>query len=262
MKKNLLNNRRLISVIALIVLITLLIQIQFSAAVTTSTVTFDFDTSDPMLVEGQSTPFAQSSGGLTASISSPSNPAAFSIQSYSTTFIKLEQFSGKYLYDNNPTRDILDIKFDNPIFGVNFTFATVELHGGANAQPSNLDLIAYANTTLVGSTSASGSFTTSSYPQGTLSFISAEPFDWIRISLPSQSSGATDFFVDNLVVTIVSPSSSSLTQDSSQSPSISTDSSSSSTPNTLEFGTLILVPIILAVAILAVFLIRRHHAKI
>jgi hypothetical protein len=171
--------------------------------------TFDFDTGSPVLAEGRGTPFTQTSGSVSASFSSPSDPAAFSVQSYGTTFYTLSQFSGKYLYDNNPSRDILDIKFNAELVGINFTFATIELHGASTDQTSNLLLTAYENTTLVSSTSAYGSFGNDSYPQGKLSYSSGEPFNWVRISMPAQASGATDFLVDNIIITFVSSPSTS-----------------------------------------------------
>ena len=54
-----------------------------------TTITYDFNTGQPVLAEGQNTPLNQTSNGVTAHISSPSDPAAFSIQSYDTTFYTL-----------------------------------------------------------------------------------------------------------------------------------------------------------------------------
>jgi len=174
-----------------------------------TTITFNFDTGSPSLIEGQNTPISQTSNGLTASFSAPSDLAipAFSIQSYDTTFIKLPQFSGRWLYDNKPSRDLLEIKFSQQLTSINFTFATLEYHGGPSTEPSNITLIAYVNstdTTPVGSTSVHGTFISALYPQGTLSFNSGgRPFNLVRIEIPYVPQGATDFFLDNIIVTTI-----------------------------------------------------------
>lgn len=169
------------------------------------TINFDFDTCFPLLGETQNTPLNQTSSGVTACFSSPSDSAlapAFSVQSYDTTFIELSQFSGKYLYDNKPSRDCLDIVFSQQLTSISLTFATVEHH----TEPSNITLTAYMNstdTTPAGLTTARGTFSNGLYPQGALSFNSGDqPFNLVRIEIPYQGpQGATNFFVDNIVVT-------------------------------------------------------------
>jgi hypothetical protein len=170
-------------------------------------VTFDFDTDDPLLAEGQNLPFNQTSDGITAYFSSPSDTAvasAFSIQDYETTFITLSQFSGKYLYDNKPSRDILEIRFSQQLKSISLTFATYEYQTG----PTTITLTAYVNsaeTTPMGSASARGTVLTGLYPQGVLSFDSGgQPFDIVRIEIPSEGSGeTTNFFVDNIRVKLM-----------------------------------------------------------
>jgi hypothetical protein len=167
-------------------------------------VTFDFDTGNPLLSEGQNLPLNQTSEGITAYFSSPSDTlvaSAFSIQSYKTTFITLSQFSGNYLYDNKPSRDTLEIKFSQQLKSISLTFATIEYRAGPNA----IKLTAYVNstdTTPAGSASARGTVLTGLYPQGVLSFDSSgQPFNIVRIEIPSQGSGeTTNFFVDNIRV--------------------------------------------------------------
>jgi len=174
------------------------------------TVTFNFDTGTPAL-SSQPTPFSQTSNGVTATFSSPSDAAAFSVQRYETTFIKLSQFSGNYLYDNKPSRDALDIKFDVPITSITFTFATFEFHG-ATGEPSVITLQAYMDstaTTPIGSATAHGTWPTGdAYPQGTLSYNSNnQQFNMVRIELLYQGTiAANDFSLDNvLIVTASSP---------------------------------------------------------
>lgn len=172
-----------------------------------ATITFNFDKGSPVLVETQNTPFNQTVGNLTAFFSSPSDKsrAAFSIQSYSTTFVSLSKFSGKWLYDNQPVSDILEISFSQPLASLSFTFATVEYHGGAGTQPSNITLTAYmdsTNTNPIGQVSANGDFSNDPYPQGKLSLDSAnKPFNIVRIEVPYQgANGAKDFYIDNIKV--------------------------------------------------------------
>ena len=124
----------------------------------TIAIDFDFDTGSPLLVATQSTPFTQTSNGVTALFDSPSDPAAFSVNSLDASGLKLSQFSGKYLYDNKQSRDILDIEFSTDIIAVKFTFATVETQGEAITLPSNIDVTAYKNTILVGNNRTQGSF--------------------------------------------------------------------------------------------------------
>lgn len=172
-------------------------------------VTFDFDTGNPVLAEGQNLPFNQTSEGVTAYFSSPSDTvqaSAFSIQTYETTFITLSQFSGKYLYDNKPSRDILEITFSQQLKSISLTFATVEYQ--TDPGPTDVTLTAYVNTAdsnPTGSASARGTVLTGLYPQGVLSFDSSgQPFNMVRIGIPSEGAGeTTNFFVDNIKIELM-----------------------------------------------------------
>lgn len=167
---------------------------------------FDFDTGTPILAETSNTPLNQTSQGVTAFFSSPSDNAnpAFSIQSYDTTFVSLSKFSDKWLYDNQPSTESLDIVFNRELTSIKLTFATVEYHGGSGTKPSEIVLTAYKdgiNTTPLGKASASGFFTSDPYPQGIISFDSKQPFNMVCIELPFQGpNSAKDFFVDNIIV--------------------------------------------------------------
>src|SRR5512135_1087524 len=88
-----------------------------------SAVTFDFDTGTPALSLGQGTPFDQTSGGVTATFSSPA-AQAFSVQTDASTNFKLSKFSGHYLYDNTLNGNALDIKFSQPVTSITLAFAT------------------------------------------------------------------------------------------------------------------------------------------
>ncbi len=167
-----------------------------------SMITFDFDHALPVLYEGQNIPFTQESNGLTATFSSPTDPAAFSIQSYDTTFYTLSQFSGKYLWDNKAVRNIVEITFSQMISQISLTFATVEYHGVGNVdEPSLMRLDAYKDSLLVGSSTAQGVISSDIYPEGTLSFTSSgNAFNRVTIQLASSTGQTTEFFIDNVIV--------------------------------------------------------------
>ena len=179
---------------------------RFAYAATPFTVKFDFDTCTPMLAEGQNIPLNQTKGEVSAYFNSSSlyGPNAFYVASYSTTFAQLSSFQSKYLYPKTNYRDSLDIMFNMPITSINFTFATVEYHGGATVEPSNVTLTAYMDstaTTPVGTTRARGTWPTGDYwPQGTLEFNSTQPFNLVRIELPYQGANAASaFLIDNVI---------------------------------------------------------------
>jgi hypothetical protein len=169
-----------------------------------TTITYDFDNGNPVLFEGQNTPFSQMSGGVTAYFSSPSDPAAFSVQSYRTTFYTLSEFSGNYLFDNKIPRDILYISFSQPITDITLTFATVEYHGPGHVdKPSTMKLTAYKDSinNTIGSATAKGIVSNNLFPQGELSYDAGEQsFNIIRIEMLFQQPGGTDFLVDNIIV--------------------------------------------------------------
>jgi hypothetical protein len=169
-------------------------------------VTFDFDSGSPTPLLRQSTPVDLTAGDITAHFSSPTDPAAFSIQDHSTTNFNLSLFSGNYLVVNTVERSILNIKFSKPLVGITLTFATIDYHDpGAGGTASTIQLTAYNGSstgTPLGSVNAHGTFSADSYPQGTLSFRAAnQPFDTVAITVPFMPQGATGFLVDNVVVT-------------------------------------------------------------
>ena len=195
--------------VSVIVLSTLMaaLTLKFVVAQMTFPAIFDFDNGTPTLVESQGTPLSQVSNGVTAYFNSTSDPAGFSVQSYGTTFFQLSQFSGKYLYDNKQSRDTLEISFNASVTSINFTFATIEFHGGPGVDPTNITLTAYAgstNSTPIGLAVARGTWPSGdTYPQGTLTFNSPnQQFNIVRIELPYQgASAAVDFLIDRVAVT-------------------------------------------------------------
>ena len=197
------------SVIAAVILIAALhiaITSTFAFAQTPFASSFDFDTGVPILSVFQGTPLNQTSGAVTAYFNSTSDPAAFSVQSDSTTSYKLSQFSGKYLWDSKSSRDSLDIRFNVPLNNITFAFATIEFEGGPTSQPSNITLTAYMDsiaTVPIGSMKARGTWPSGdTYPQGNLTFVSgSQQFNLVRIELLFQGvSAASDFLMDNITV--------------------------------------------------------------
>ncbi|MCW4029775.1 MAG: hypothetical protein NWE92_09055 [Candidatus Bathyarchaeota archaeon] len=175
----------------------------------TPTITFTFDNGQPILTTKQNTPIIQTVDNLTLLISSPNDKKspAFSIQSYETTFVRLSQFSGNYLFDNKPTSEALTLQFDQCLCSIQLTFATIEYCGGEGTNPSRITLTAYRDTmdsTPIGENSAEGVFGVDAYPQGTLTFDSTTPFNVLKVELPIQGPDkAKDFYIDNISVRIV-----------------------------------------------------------
>lgn len=163
---------------------------------------FDFDTGSPTLSVGAGIPFGQLANGITATFSSPQG-SVFSIQTDGSTGWKMSQFSGHYLYDNNLNSNALDIQFDHELGGIYFVFATADFH--QTEVPTTLQLTAYENSTAntpVGTASAHGTYGGDTMPMGTLSFNSVAPFNLVRLSIPYQPLGASDFFVDNIMAAV------------------------------------------------------------
>lgn len=171
------------------------------------TAIFDFDSNDPPLNLGQNTPFSVAVNGVLATFKSPTNPAAFSVQSASTTSFKLSKFSGKYLFDNDMARNPLIIEFNRTISSISISFATIEYHGAPGREPTPLAMSAYLTSktpNLVATVTARGSWPVGdSFPQGSITFNSSgEPFNLVRIDLVVEDlASANDFLVDDIVVT-------------------------------------------------------------
>ena len=162
--------------------------------------TFDFDTGEPTLSIGQTTPFEQAAGELTAYISGTNDPA-FSVANDFISGWVLSKFLNNYLSTSMP-EGVLDIQFSQPVTKLNLTFATFDFQDVV--APTPLRLTAYANSTAtpaVGTITATGTHSgNDSMPMGTLAFASATPFSLVRITLPPSLLGTTEFMVDNLNV--------------------------------------------------------------
>lgn len=164
-------------------------------------VTFDFDTGTPSLARGEGIPFDQTSKGVTAHFSSPQGNA-FSVQNDASTGWKMSQFSGLYLSDNNLNSNFLDIEFNTDLTSITLTFATADFQ--QVEVPTTIELKAhegYFNSPLVGSATAHGTYGGDTMPMGTLSFGSSAPFNVVRLGIPYAPLAASDFLVDNVIVT-------------------------------------------------------------
>jgi hypothetical protein len=167
--------------------------------------TFNFDTGTPGLSTGQNAPFDQTSGVVTAHFSAPAGAGIYSIQTDASTGFTLTQFSGHYLYPNNPNRNLLDIKFTKPLSSITFTFATADFP--PIETPTPVVLTAYVDSTgnpAVGSAIAQGVYNlTDTLPMGTLSFSSLPGQSFNLVEIGIQPGGGTGFLLDNITVTLV-----------------------------------------------------------
>lgn len=172
------------------------------------TATFDFDNSTPALNLRQTvvSPVAQTDpSGVTATFSSPEG---FSVQDYTTTFLILSSFSGKYLMSNHNDASLnhLDISFNQPLTRISLTFATVDANQVEN--PTQLQLNAYNNSTLVGSVAVPSSYANvppDSKPIGIIDFTStSQTFNMVElVTAPNQPNGVKGYLVDDINVSAV-----------------------------------------------------------
>lgn len=149
-----------------------------------STAVFDFE-GDALF---KSTAFTDTVGGLSATFSSTGDPGGFQV---AASFFKT--LTGKVLLDPGPAgKDTiaLSIAFGQDLSSVSMAFAT----NGAGS----LDMEAFDNGVLVGSTSATGAVPAGfGFPEGTIGF-GGVAFDTIVLF-----SRLPDFAIDNISATTV-----------------------------------------------------------
>jgi hypothetical protein len=166
--------------------------------------TFDFDNCNPVLHAGIGTPLDQTCSGVTAHFSSPYDGyqgGGYSVQNHDTTFWNLHLFYGNYLMPNGLNPGALDIRFNQSLYSIGFDFATADFN--QNEVPTTIQMDAYFNSTLVGSTQAHGAYgyPGDTMPMGSLLFDSGgKAFNSIEIWIPYQPLGTSDFLVDNIKV--------------------------------------------------------------
>jgi hypothetical protein len=179
------------------------------------TVVFNFDNATPTVTPGRSTPLDQTSNGVTAHFSSPTDfpsKPSFSVQNINSlaaisTVINSANFSGLFLWPSTINRDRIDINFSQNITSISFNFKTAELHDpGPGGTGSPIRLTAYINSlsTLIGTPKTVNGIETpfDNYPEGTLTFnANGQPFNLVEIDLPFISAeGATGFIIDNIII--------------------------------------------------------------
>jgi hypothetical protein len=179
-----------------------------TAAVSTGqTVTFDLDSGTPPPQVHQGLPLNVTMDGLTAYFSSPQSGmgGGFSIQSDGTTFYHMSRMPGNYIWPNSLSRNQLDVRFSAPLTSLTFTFATVDYQDNAEV-PSNILVTAYHDVVAgsgVGSATTHAAYTGDTYPTTTLTY-TAPPGQWfnlVRIYVPYNTNGTTEFLADNFIAT-------------------------------------------------------------
>lgn len=157
---------------------------------------FNFDPGNPAVSAHQGLPGFQVDNGLTAYFSAPLG--AYSVQQYVFYTWIPASFSGLFLLPNT-WGSTLQLQFDQAITNFSFCFATDDLAADVDT-PSLVQISAYTNSgaTPLGSVSGRGAWSSGSYPEGTLTFSSATPFNRVLLSIPSGQT-ASLLFVDNLV---------------------------------------------------------------
>ena len=171
-----------------------------------NTVPFDLDHgTPPPLAQYTSTPFFLTVDGVTAHFYSPQDSPAFSLQNDGTLFYHQVNLNGNYLWPDSIYRNDLYITFSKPVTTISLDFATVEMESWADV-PSPLVLTAYNDSTSnppVGSAQAAGVYAGTTYPEGTLVFTSAQPFNLVTLTVGSNPFFTNNFMSDNYSVTTV-----------------------------------------------------------
>jgi len=213
-KNRLINSKFLLATAVLLTTVTalasprLLLTTVSVYATTPSIVVFDFDSGSPPPSLYQNTPFDYLTfDGITAHFSSPSDviSPAFSVQDTIPLGYNMSMFSGQWLYDNQPSRDYLDISFNGDLYSINVTFSIAEPHGGPGTLPSYINLTAYMDSlgNQIGWTWTRGETASEQNTQGMLSLNSGpQPFNLVRIWIPANQPpfDPTDFFVDDIII--------------------------------------------------------------
>lgn len=167
-----------------------------------ATAVFDFDTAAPPVSPGQGMPATQTASGLTASFT----PTSGNWYVTNTIYYWVPRdFSGNFLsptgYPSGAAK--LQIAFNHPLTDVRLDFATGELAADYDTA-SLVRITGYQGGTAnppVGSASARGAWLSGSYPEGSVVFSSATPFDVITIDIPTSQGYPVSnlLFLDNLI---------------------------------------------------------------
>ena len=165
------------------------------------TAVFDFDTGTPTVYPGWSMPGSQSNRNETAYFTALAY--SWSVQNSIYGWVS-PLFSGNFLYPST-WGSTLKIQFSPPVTNFSTKFVTADLTVAGDV-PTIVRATAYTNstaTTPVGSATAQGSkWVNGPYPDGTLTFSSATPFDIVTLDFPPGQVATISYllFVDNIVV--------------------------------------------------------------
>ena len=171
---------------------------QFTA--TQASALFDFDTGTPPCWPGESMPGSQTNAGLTAYFTAL-NFGFWSIQNNFYYWVP-SNFSGNFLYPSYPQGRI-EISFSQPLTSLGIQFFTGEVSSEYDVA-SLVRITAYSgsiNSPPIGNISARGDWISGAYPQGSVTFNSATPFDIVTLDIPSGQGYPVSgyLFVDNVV---------------------------------------------------------------
>lgn len=153
-----------------------------ASGVQAAVATFNFDNDNV----GTSTTFTDTSNGVSATFSSPSDPGGFTIQQSIFTIL-----TGNVLGDPGPSfaQNIpLTITFSQNVSAIDLVFATSDF-----GPASPFTLTAYEGNNLIGSNTQTGQVL-SVFPEGEIAF-SGLAFNQVVLSTP-----ATDFAIDDVQV--------------------------------------------------------------
>ncbi len=147
------------------------------------------------------TPLDQTAGGITAHFTA--SGSSYSIQSADVLGFTPAGFSGYCLYPDSVFASDLMISFNQSLTDVSILYAPEEY---ATDSSCTMKITAYLGTSAVG-TNTTTIATPGTWPTGTLSFSSAEPFDYVVIHYdkppPTGGDYGPIFMADNLAVTPV-----------------------------------------------------------
>lgn len=169
-----------------------------------SAATFDFDTGTPTVVATMGMPASQTKDGVTAYFSAGGG-SGWSVQSDATTQWRLSQFSGNYLDPTSLTPGYMVIGFSQSISTVTFSFCTADFQ--QVEIPTTVRTDAYQDAIsnpIIATATAHGTYGGDTMPMGTMQLSSATAFNTIKVWIPWQANGASDFLVDNITVTTAS----------------------------------------------------------
>ena len=162
-------------------------------------VVFDFDNAP----RGTSLPVNVSSGGISALLSSSSDAYNYSVQAANVLGFTPVGFAGNCIYPNTINKSDLLVSFDTQLTSISIMYAPEEY---ATDSSCTMRITAYLGLTEIGSNTTTID-PPGTWPTGTLSYSSSQPFDNVVIHYDQPPVTGGDygpiFMADNLVATPV-----------------------------------------------------------